>query len=132
MGKFSGNIVTFPNTGKQVPLALNVDQFCEMVLKEEKCALLLPLREYKDATSRMMQSFGKQKNPYSFPLICHGCAVRLDQSSSFMGAITGFIDAPHIIDYIVAGPDRTGAGRTGRCFKCGGDKALLVYSRDKI
>lgn len=125
-------VVTFPNTGKKVPLALDVNQFCEMVLKEEECAVLLPLREYKDAALKMMQRFGKQRNPYSFPLICTSCAVRLEQSPSFIAGITGFLDAPHIVGHVVMGPDRSEAGRAGTCPKCKGDKALMVYSREKI
>lgn len=128
----SPKVVTFPISGKQVPLAVNVDQFCEMVVREEECAVIIPLREYKDATRKMMQRFGNQKNPYSFPLICCSCAVRLDQSPTFMAAITGFIGAPNIIGVAVVGSDRTSAGRSAQCFRCGGDMALLVYSRDRI
>lgn len=120
--------MTFHNTGKQLPLALDVDQFCEMVLKEKECALLLPLRKYKDAALKMMKCFGKQKNPYSFPLICHGCSVNLQQSPRFLTEITGFLDAPHIKGFIVMGPDRSKAGRAGRCFNCKNDKALIIYT----
>lgn len=125
----SERVVTLHNTGKEVPLALNVDLFCEMVLREKECAVLLPLQKYKEATLKMMQSFGKQKNPYSFPLICTNCTTRLDQSPSFMAGVTGFLDAPHILGHVVVGgPDRSEAGRAGTCPECKGDKALMIYN----
>jgi hypothetical protein len=134
-----GNVVTLHNTGKQMPLALDVDQFCDMILKEEECALLLHLQEYKDAVLKIMQRCGKQKDPCSFPLICQRCYVGLHESPSFISGLTGFRQIGVRIglqqftgDVINIGPDRTKAGRARRCFQCGGNKVLLVYSRDKI
>jgi hypothetical protein len=125
--------VTFTKTGTELPLVSNIDAFCSMVLAEEECALQLSLREYKSATTKMLQSFGKHQNPFSFPIICQGCTLNLQASTSFMVGLTGFDKAPHIAGFVaVGGEDRRKYGRNGKCFKCGNDKALVVYSKTKI
>ena len=144
MGLFSRffgrqKMVTLHNTGKKVPLAVDADQFCDMIRKEEECAFLLRLQEYKDVVLKIVQRCGKQKDPCSFPLICQRCYTGLHESPSFISGLTGFRQIgvrvgpqQFIGDVINIGADRSEAGRAGRCPECGGDKVLLVYSRERI
>lgn len=128
--KAVGQTVIFPNTGKQAPIAIDIYQFCEMVTKDEDCALIFRIAEYKDQVSIMMQHFGKNKNPISFPLICTRCSIRLDKNLSFLQSITGFNHSD-----LHKGVNQTQeevAGNTGRCPHCAlSDKIIMVHSMDK-
>ena len=120
--KAVGQRVTFTNTGLQAPIAIDIYQFCEMVSKNEDCALIFRIAEYKDQVSIMMQHFGKNKNPISFPLICTRCSTRLEKNLAFLQSITG----------INSNTKEKVAENTWRCPHCElSDKVIMVHSMDK-
>ena len=129
--KAVGQIVTFPNTGKQAPIAIDIYQFCEMVSKNEDCALIFRIAEYKNQVSIMMQHFGKNKNPTSFPLICTRCSTRLEKNLAFSQSITGINSNTNLYKGI-NGTQEEVAENTGRCPHCRlSDKVIMVHSIDK-
>jgi hypothetical protein len=65
--QFPPQLVFFPKIQKQVPISLDLEKFCELVRDDKDCVFLLSLKEYKDATLRIMEFFKKQKNPIEFP-----------------------------------------------------------------
>lgn len=124
------NSVIFPKSGKQLPLAVDIYQFCEMVSKSQDCVLHLDLADYKVLISIMMQRFKGEIDPSVFPLLCAKCATRLDQNTNFMQGIIS-LKRSLITEIEVVGTVQQEFKKVCICPVCTSRQGFIVYSKDK-